>query len=339
LPGNPDEKSIKWSRNLKRKLGPGSTARSNLFSEVLFRPFVIKNIWLSKIFVDELGAMTTSFQGDNRIIAFLSVSSANPAAAMVSNKPVDYGLLKAGNGGTQCLFRYRYTRDGEQVDNITDWALNRFQKAYGKFGNLRPNRIADDKGSPAAKSPPQPLSKDAIFHYVYGVLHDPIYKVEYASDLRKNFPRIPFKEDFWRWADWGAELMATHLGFATAEPWPLTRVEKPLDSSLKGGRSPKVILKADRDAGSIRIDSETTLEGIPSEAWQYKLGTRSALDWVLDQFKERKPRDPVIIKKKFNAYKFADHKEEVIDLLARVTRVSIATAVIQEEMANAGTGS
>jgi predicted helicase len=133
--------------------------------------------------------------------------------------------------------------------------------------------------------------------------------------------------------------MATHLGFTTADPWPVRRVEEPLKPSLKGGGSPKVILRADRNAGSIRIDSETTLEGIPPEAWQYKLGNRSALDWVLDQYKERKSRDPVIIKKKFNTYKFADHKEAVIDLLARVTRVSVATAAIQEEMASAGTGS
>ena len=91
-------------------------------------------------------------------------------------------------------------------------------------------------------------------------------------------------------------------------------------------------------AGRIRIDSETTLEGIPPEAWQYKLGNRSALDWVLDQFKERKPRDPVIVKKKFYTYRFADHKEAVIDLLGRVTRVSVTTAAILEEMANAGTG-
>ncbi len=336
--GKPNEKSIKWSRNLKRKLGPGSTARENLFEEVLFRPFVTKNIWLSRIFVDELGAMMSAFRGENRIIAFLSVSSANPAAVMVSDRPVDYGLLKAGNGGTQCLFRYRYTKDGERIDNITDWALNKFHKAYGRNGNLRPSRTGESNESPAAKNPPQPLSKDAIFNYTYGVLHDPIYKAEYAANLRKNFPRLPFKEDFWRWADWGEELMALHLGFAAAEPWPLRRLQESPKPSLKGGGAPKVILKADHKAGTIRIDSETTLDSIPPAAWQYKLANRSALEWLLDQFKERKPRDPVIVQKNFDTYEFAEHKESVIDLLGRVTRVSVATAALLEEMGKAGTG-
>jgi predicted helicase len=338
LAGNPDEKSIKWSRNLRRKLGPGSTARSKLFDEVLFRPFVVKNIWLSKVFVDELGAMVSSFQGDNKVIAFLSVSSANPAAALVSDKPVDYGLLKTGNGGTQCLFRYRYTRDGERFDNVTDWALNRFQKAYGKFGNLRPSRTADEKDPSAPKGSSRSLSKDSIFDYVYGVLHDPVYKAEFASDLRKNFPRIPFKEDFWRWSDWGAQLMAAHLGYTTAAPWPLKRVDKPLRPTLKDGATSKVILRADHTAGLIVIDSVTTLAGVPPAAWQYKLGSRSAIEWILDQYRERAPRDPVIIQRKFNTYKFADHKESVVDLIARVTRVSVTTAAIQEEMANAHAG-
>jgi hypothetical protein len=80
---------------------------------------------------------------------------------------------------------------------------------------------------------------------VYGVLHDPIYKAEYAADLRKDFSRLPFKEDFWRWADWGAELMAQHLGFAKVDPWPLERLEKAPKPSLNISRHPKAILRAE----------------------------------------------------------------------------------------------
>ena len=79
------------------------------------------------------------------------------------------------------------------------------------------------------------------------------------------------------------------------------------------------------------LDSETTLSGIPPEAWDYKLGNRSALEWVLDQHKEKKPKDPTI-RAKFNTYRFADHKDKVIDLIARVTRVSVETQSIVEAM-------
>ena len=94
------------------------------------------------------------------------------------------------------------------------------------------------------------------------------------------------------------------------------------------------MLKAERDTGRVAVDSETTLEGVPSEAWEYRLGNRSALEWVLDQYKESTPRDPTI-RKKFNTYRFADYKEKVIDLLARVATVSVETQRIVEEMKKA----
>ena len=70
---------------------------------------------------------------------------------------------------------------------------------------------------------------------------------------------------------------------------------------------------------------------MPREAWDYRLGNRSALEWVLDQHKEKTPKDPTI-REKFNTYRFADHKEKMIDLLMRVTRVSVETVAIVEAM-------
>ena len=97
------------------------------------------------------------------------------------------------------------------------------------------------------------------------------------------------------------------------------------------GHKTKPKLKADKDNGTIIIDDETTLTGIPKEAWEYKLGNRSALEWVLDQYKESTPSDPTIAEK-FNTYKFADYKDKVIDLLMRVTTVSVETMKIVREM-------
>ena len=70
---------------------------------------------------------------------------------------------------------------------------------------------------------------------------------------------------------------------------------------------------------------------MPAEAWAYRLGSRSALEWVLDQYKEKTPRDPTI-REKFNTYRFADHKERVIDLLQRVCAVSVETVRIVNEL-------
>jgi predicted helicase len=204
--------------------------------------------------------------------------------------------------------------EGERIDNVTDWALKQFRSHYK---GLLPY-----------------VSKDDIFHYVYGVLHDPIYLEKYALNLKREFPRIPFYADFRAWADWGGKLMALHIGFETIDPWPIRRVEEPDLKARTAGVAPKAILKPDREAGTIRIDNETTLFDIPPQAFDYRLGDRSGLDWILDQYKERTPKDPTI-REKFNTYRFKDYKEKVIDLITRVTRVSVETVAIVEAMRKA----
>jgi predicted helicase len=126
-------------------------------------------------------------------------------------------------------------------------------------------------------------------------------------------------------------LVALHTGHESVQPWKLQRTDTPDMKSRKAGVPPRVILRSDRKRGTIVLDSETQLSEVPQEAWQYRLGNRSALDWILDQHKEKMPKD-LTIREKFNTYRFADYKEEVIDLLMRVTRVSIETVAITEAM-------
>ena len=115
--------------------------------------------------------------------------------------------------------------------------------------------------------------------------------------------------------------------------WSLRRRESwPLERNEKDGVTPtRAILRADKERGVITLDEQTALAGVPAEAWEYRLGSRSALEWVLDQYKERKPRDPTI-RERFNTYRFADHKERVVDLLGRVCAVSVFTTNIVNEL-------
>jgi len=109
------------------------------------------------------------------------------------------------------------------------------------------------------------------------------------------------------------------------------RIQAQIDKPLASNKANKPKLKADKAAGKIQLDEMTTLQGIPTEAWDYQLGNRSALEWILDQYKEKKPRDKTIAEQ-FNTYRFADYKETVIDLLQRVCTVSVETMRIVEAM-------
>ena len=146
--------------------------------------------------------------------------------------------------------------------------------------------------------------------------------------------------------------MALHLEYETVEAFPLLRKDAEQKQSTKKAKNllvdtetpnplfeeetayhfvPKAKLKANKEEGKIEIDEITTLTGVPAQAWEYKLGNRSALEWVLDQYKESNPSDATIAEH-FNSYKFADYKESVIELLMRVCRVSVETQRIVGEM-------
>jgi predicted helicase len=302
--------SIKWSRSVKRDLENGviyKFAKESIIT-ILYRPFVTRKIYFAKNIIEMPNQMPAFFppEHDNAAIFFNDPGARAPFSP-ISTKYMGEYHLAAASDGFQCMARYRYISDGSRLDNITDWALDQFSVHYKKLT--------------------RPVTKDAIFHYVYAVLHDPVYREKYAQNLKREFPRIPFYKDFWRWADWGESLMALHIGYETLKPWPLKRTDTKDEKAARASLAPKPILKADKDNGIIVLDSETQLSGVPTPAWDYKLGNRSGLEWILDQYKEKTPKDPTI-REKFNTYRFSDHKEKVVDLLKRVTRVSVETQEI-----------
>ena len=309
---HPDRNQIKWDRELERYRVKRvvKTFQKQQIVEAQFRPFTREWLYFDRHFNGMTYQLASMFKGDaNQTIALLGIASSNELAVYAVNRVFDLGLVKAGNGGTQGVSRYRYTNSGERVDNITDWALGKFVAHYGKRAGV---------------------TRDAIFHYVYAVLHDPVYREKYALNLKREFPRNPFYPDFAQWAAWGEALMAMHIGYEEVAPWPIERIDTPNPKRAEG-TAPRPKLKSQPEAGVVVVDEDTQLSGIPPEAWDYRLGNRSAIDWVLDQHKEKKPRDPTIAAK-FNTYRFADYKERMIDLLARVVRVSVDTVAITRAM-------
>ena len=286
----------------------------------LYRPFVVKHHFADFTMNDVLTRNHYELFGDDlrrpNLVINLCVNGKD-FYALAASKPSDFHFT----GDTQCLPLYRYTPDGERVSNVTEWAIRRINDHYRAQWGDHYARIAGDVG----------ITAEDIFAYTYAVLHDPVYRHDYAVDLLREFPRLPLYHDFDAWARMGRELLDLHINFESAEPFSLERVDKD-GPSTGSGPAAKVRLTADKATGTIVLDDKTSLTGVPESAWRYRLGSRSALEWVLDQYKERKPRDPTIAEK-FNTYRFADHKERVIDLLRRVCTVSVNTMDVVDDMA------
>ena len=313
--------TIKWSSTLESRFQQGRRIVYNDSERIqaLYRPFVVKhylaepqmNDRLTKNHYELFGADLRLF---NKVICFQGTSARRPFAALATDMVPDNHLFF---DGIQCLPLYRYTEDGDRVSNITRWGIERINGHYRREWGDDFESLTGEDG----------ITAEEIFAYTYAVLHNPAYRHEYAVDLLRELPRLPLYLDFHHWAEMGQKLLDLHIGFESAEPYPLERHDR------EGVDPKRAILRADKSRGTITLDERTTLAGIPERAWEYQLGTHSALEWVLDQYKERKPRDPTI-REKFNTYRFSNHKERVIDLLRRVCTVSVATMEVVDSMAH-----
>jgi predicted helicase len=302
--------SIKWSETLishLKGLKQGNFDENKIVAS-FYRPFSPKFYYADPLFSDRLTIYHQAFFGKNYsnkncVIGLIGISTEIPFSVFAFDKINDLNSLSPAAGGNKSIPLYYENKNGDRIDNITDWGLTQFQTHYQD----------------------STITKENIFHYTYAVLHHPHYRTKYELNLKREFPRLPFYEDFHQWTNWGKTLMELHLNYETIQPYGLQQVE------IANKENPKAKLKADKINGVIILDDNTQLTGVNAIAWEYKLGNRSALEWILDQYKEKKPKDPTIAKL-FNTYKFADYKEQVIDLLQRVCTVSVKTMEIIQQM-------
>ena len=137
--------------------------------------------------------------------------------------------VNLNDAGTQCFPRWHYSVTGNtsqltsgyeiRFDNISDTALRAFQEHY-----------RDDS-----------ISKDDIFDYVYGILHAPNYREQFANDLSKMLPHIPYAPDFRAFAEAGKKLADLHLNYETCQQYQGLKVE-PIKPQLLWQEEPEHFL-------------------------------------------------------------------------------------------------
>ena len=179
------DNDIKWTRAVKQDLEKGKFYSYNDTAIITsqYRPYVKQYLYFSNELNEMQYRIPEIFTGENNSICFTDAGSQKPFMSLAVNRIPDLHLVGAG-AGTQCLPIYRYDRDKNRIDNVTDWSLRKFQKQF-----------TDKK-----------IGKLDIFHYVYAVLHNPSYRTKYEQNLKREFPRIPFYADFWKWAGMGEAI-------------------------------------------------------------------------------------------------------------------------------------
>ncbi len=303
---NPDDfvryDKIIWDRDLKEDLRRGKYAE---FDEqkirlALYRPFTKQFLFFDRLLNAEIYSLLSLFpvsvpEHENRVLIVGGYGRKDFSVLSAST----ISDLNFYADPAQCFPFYIYDEDGgNRSENITDWALSQFRKSYG------------DKQ----------ISKRDVFYYVYGILHHSGYRERFADNLKRDLPRIPFADDFRVFAEAGKTLAQLHLDYEKLEPYPLQWVESPdLPLSYRVEK-----MRLSKDKTSLQINDSLTLAGIPPETFLYRLGNRSALEWIIDQYQVSEDKRSGI---KSDPNRSND-EEYIVRLVGQVVRVSVETVNI-----------
>ena len=312
------DKKIKWSSTtflyLKREKSIEYSEKN--IRPTLYKPFVVKHQYFDNDITERPGKFQSIFTGSKRncLLVF-----SNPATNVLfnifgTNMIVDYN----GFDSSQVIPLWRYEND-KKHSNITQYGLDLFREHY------KNKKITDDD----------------IFHYVYAMFNDPKYEETYRYDLRRDLPRIPLAKNFNEWSKMGKSLFDLHCNFNDQKEYGLKRIDKVVKKNeIKLSLKKEIETVKDTKTSKIRIiiDDITTLDNIPNEVLEYTFESQSPLWWILTYYKEKKNHisdessDDESVRKRFNTYKFEDHKEEVITLLNKVTTVCVKTVKLRNQL-------
>ncbi len=334
-----DATKISWSRALKADLGKGKRFRfaDAAVSLSQYRPFARQWLYYSRSFNEMVYQMPRIFPmeengTENRVIQVSGVGARAGFAALMSKNAPNFDTIEKG----QCFPRWLYEVAPKSVDGqlalddgastggltrrdaITDAGLAHFQAAY----------------------PGETITKDDLFHYVYGLLHSEDYRSRFADNLSKELPRIPAVKkaaDFWGFVEAGRALGDLHCDYDAVAPFPVTIAQGALalahipdpvkynrvEKMRFGGKRPNV------DKTTILYNSNITITGVPLEAYDYVVNGKPVIEWVMERQGVKVDKASGII---WDANEFANETmgdpAYPLKLLQRVMTVSLETVKI-----------
>ena len=260
---NPERTQIKWTDRLKAALEKGTRVEFSPEKRrtSLYRPFTKMHLYFDRLMNQRVYGMPSIFptletEQENRVLC-VNMTQERPFTCLMANC-IPASIMAGGFGSpTQCFPFYTYDEDGtNRRENITDWALSHFRAHY-----------ADDT-----------ITKWDIFHYNYALLHHPEYRETYQVNLKHDLPHLPFAPDFWGFVNIGRQLADLHVNYETLDVMPNLIETPPLNWRVE-----KMELSADKT--QLRYNDSLTVVDIPPAVFDYRLGRRSALEWLIDRYR------------------------------------------------------
>ena len=340
---NTDPRCIKWTSSLRSLFDKGQNIHiePETITISVYRPFFKQFVYSGSSLIHRKGHWANYFPIKNKENIAICVSGigANAFSCLIVDRIPCLDVVDK----SQCFPRYVYEKkaaaksganaslfensttenedDGyERKDAITPEALKHFQEAY----------------------PGENITADAIFYYIYGILHSAEYRTRYANNLMKELPRIPrvvTYEAFKQFEEAGRKLADLHVNFEQVEEYKAVKVN--LDKrdgfsyyvkQMKYGKIPGKTGNAAKDKTKLVYNDFITVEGIPLEAQEYVVNKRSALDWIVERACVKVDKDSGIVND-FNDYAAEKGDQRYpLSLFLKVLTVSLETVKIVKNL-------
>ncbi len=334
---NTDARRISWNTADKDNLGRGLNAPKYTYHETAlrvgaYRPFNKQHVCFDRLLIERVYQLPSIFpapDAENLGLYILGLGAQKPFSVQVVSSTPDLNYW--GSEGGQFFPRHTYiARDEAELDLFS----NRAGEPFTRVDNITDKILADYRATYGAE-----VAKDDIFYYVYGLLHSPDYRTMFEADLKKMLPRIPkvgSSEDFRAFAAAGRELAALHIGYETIDPYSLQMAGEPgpgvagaalydyyrVEKMRFAGKSTA------KDRSTVIYNSRITVSGIPDDAHEYILGSRSAIEWIIERYQIKTDKASGIVNDPNDWSREIGDPRYILDLLGRIVTVSIETVRI-----------
>lgn len=318
-----DPRKISWTAGLRSLFKKEIQLQLNksAIRTYMHRPFVKSQIYFGPCLIERPGLNRIFFptNKENFVISVSGIGSNKDFSLLLSNAPLDYQV----QFNTQCLPLYYYEKtEGRQAglfDSSDDYVRKDgisefiFKQARDKYVDNR-------------------IEKEDIFYYVYGLLHSPDYRREFANDLKKMLPRLPLVEkfeDFWSFSEAGRKLAKLHVDYEEVEPYAGVKVSGTQNNNYHVTKM-KFIKKGDKS--TILYNDSIKIENIPEEAYEYVVNGKSAIEWILDRYQVKTDKASGIVNDPNDWAKEVGNPRYILDLLLSVINVSVQTVDIVKSL-------
>ncbi len=306
-------KNISWSADLKKRANSYKFDKFNIndIAISLYRPFTKQYLYFNR-FWNERYSQQDKFK--SYAIFTNGISSSKEFSVLISNNIINLDCLEKNN----CYPLYYIEEDKNKSKSL-------FQTLDGIEKENKKDGISDYIFNLAKEKYSTKVSREDIFYYVYGFLHNEDYKKEFEADLKKLIPRLPLIDNydtFKIYSDIGKELADLHLNYENIKRDSNIIVEGEESNNFKVEK----IRFENKDKKDIIIfNSDIKIKNIPLEAYDYQVNGKSAIEWIVERYAVSVNKDSGI---ENNPNLWCEENENpryILDLLLSVISLSIKT--------------